>query len=178
LPIPLTRALDTKKVALGEQLFHEPRLSQDNTVSCASCHDLKTGGTDRKKFSTGIHGAIGSVNAPTVFNSSLHFKLFWDGRANTLEEQVEGPLLSVIEMGANWPDVIRRLKADAVYHTAFSDIYPEGVTRKTIKDALATFERSLITPNARFDRFLRGDDNALIQSPKSAQRRLNPTVFP
>lgn len=161
VPIPLNIALDTKKVALGEKLFHEPRLSQDNSVSCASCHNLQTGGTDRKQFSTGIHGAIGSLNAPTVFNTSLHFKLFWDGRANTLEDQIEGPLLSSIEMGTNWSAVIRQLTAEPMYYTAFCQIYPEGVTRQTVKDALATFERSLMTPNSRFDQFLRGDNSVL-----------------
>lgn len=103
-PISAAAGLDPKKVALGEKLFHEPQLSRDNKVSCATCHDLKTGGVDNKARSVGVKGAEGDINSPTVFNSSLNFKQFWDGRTDTLEEQVDGPIENPKEMNMTYPD--------------------------------------------------------------------------
>ncbi len=91
-PIPLTVQLDRAKVGLGRRLFHETRLSRNDSVSCASCHSLDLGGTDQREVSVGIDGALGDMNAPTVFNSGFNFKQFWDGRASSLEEQVDGPV--------------------------------------------------------------------------------------
>ncbi len=160
-PLPQRLELNADKVALGEKLFHEPRFSRDNTIACASCHNLATGGVDQKMHSTGVDGAEGSINAPTVFNSGYNLKQFWDGRAETLEEQIDGPLQAANEMGARWSETIRKLQADPIYASAFSSLYPEGVTIHTIKDAIATFESSLSTPDSRFDRFLRGEPNVL-----------------
>src|SRR5512145_1251476 len=92
LPLPPAPALPPQQVALGERLFRDPRLSHDNSISCASCHDLGKGGSDRSRYSVGIHGAVGNVNAPTVFNVGLNIAQFWDGRARTLEEQAAGPV--------------------------------------------------------------------------------------
>jgi cytochrome c peroxidase len=103
-PIESLPGLDSRKVALGRKLFHDPQLSHDNQLSCAHCHNLKTGGTDHKAFSTGINGAVGIINAPTVLNSGFNFSQFWDGRAATLENQIDGPLQSEIEMGSTWPE--------------------------------------------------------------------------
>lgn len=160
-PIPLASHLDRNKVALGQRLFNDTRLSADDTVSCASCHDLARGGVDRLPRSTGIGGAAGTINAPTVFNSGFNFRQFWDGRAATLEDQIDGPVQNPKEMGAAWPDVIARLEKDAAYRRDFAALYPAGIRRETVKDAIATFERSLVTPNGRFDRFLRGERNAI-----------------
>jgi cytochrome c peroxidase len=145
-PIPLHIDLDDKKVALGEQLFHDPRLSHNNRVACAHCHSLLTGGTDRLRRSLGINGAVGDINAPTVFNSGFNFTQFWDGRAATLEAQIDGPTHAPKEMGSNWPEIVSKLAQDASYGAAFSALYAEGIQSHTIKDALATFERSLYTP--------------------------------
>jgi len=160
-PLPLTVNADPRKVALGEKLFHEKMLSQNNTVSCASCHNLKKGGVDGRPRSVGMTGDIVDFNSPTVFNSGFNFKQFWDGRANTLEEQVEGPVTAAAEMGSNWNEVLRKLRASPEYVKAFNAVYTGGVQRDNVKDAIATFERSLITPNARFDRYLRGDRTAI-----------------
>lgn len=160
-PIPLQVKLDRHKVKLGEQLFHDPQLSRDNTISCASCHNLKTGGTDRLVRSVGINGAVGSINSPTVFNSAFNFKQFWDGRAENLKEQIEGPITSELEMGSNWPQIVRKLKQSSDYALLFGQLYPDGINRDNIKDALNEFERSLYTPNSRFDKFLRGKKEAL-----------------
>lgn len=160
-PIPREIFLDERKISLGESLFHDPRLSHDDTVSCANCHQLDQGGDDGRARSFGIGGAEGLANAPTVFNSGLNFVQFWDGRAATLEEQIDGPVHNSFEMGSNWPEIIGKLKRDPDYVAAFERIYEDGIQSDTIKDAIATFERSLITPNSRFDRFLLGDADAI-----------------
>jgi cytochrome c peroxidase len=160
-PIPLVSNLDLRKVDLGRRLFNDKQLSRDNTISCASCHDLAHGGADGLPHSVGIGGAVGPINAPSVFNSGFNFRQFWDGRAATLEEQVDGPVQNPREMGANWPDVIAKLEKDAAYRRDFAALYDAGIQRASIKDAIATFERSLTTPNGKFDRFLRGEKNAL-----------------
>jgi cytochrome c peroxidase len=159
-PLPDYPDLDPRKVALGEQLFHDTRLSADDTLSCASCHDMDKGGVDRVAHSRGIGGAAGNLNAPTVFNSGFNFRQFWDGRAASLEEQAAGPVHNPIEMGSSWPQVLDKLKRDKHYLAAFAELYPDGLQSHNIQDAIAAFERSLVTPS-RFDRFLRGERGAL-----------------
>jgi cytochrome c peroxidase len=170
LPIPLHLDQDQRKVALGERLFSEPQLSRDDSVACVSCHDLALGGTDHRPRSIGIGGAVGEVNAPTVLNSDLNFRQFWDGRARTLEEQIDGPVHAEGEMGSEWPTVIGKLERSGVYQRAFSAIYPDGITERNVKDAIATFERSLYTPDARFDRFLRGNHEAITADEREGYR--------
>lgn len=160
-PLPLDIKLDARKVALGRRLFGDTRLSHDNTVSCASCHALDRGGVDGLPHSVGINGAVGGINAPTVLNSGFNFRQFWDGRAATLEDQIDGPVQHPKEMGASWPEVVAALARDDGYRADFAALYKQGVSPESIKDAIATFERSLVTPNAKFDRFLRGQHNAL-----------------
>lgn len=170
-PIPLAVSLDARKVALGRTLFHEPMLSHKNTVSCASCHDLLKGGADQRVHSIGSDELEGSINAPTVFNSAGNFKQFWDGRAARLEEQIDGPIQAASEMGSTWNEVVAKLRASPAYPGPFKAIYPDGIQPGNIKDALAEFERSLITPNSRFDKFLRGDDSALTTDEKEGWRK-------
>lgn len=160
-PIPLTLSLDRAKVALGERLFNDPRLSGDHSISCSTCHDLANGGEDGLPQSIGIGGAKGAINAPTVFNSGFNFRQFWDGRAATLEDQIDGPVQNPKEMGATWPVVIASLKEDATYRLDFGEMYPEGINPASVKNAIATFERSLTTPNSKFDQFLRGQHESL-----------------
>jgi cytochrome c peroxidase len=160
-PIPLAVKLDDRKVSLGEMLYKDRRLSHDNTISCASCHDLRKGGTDQVKTSTGINGVLGPINSPTTFNSGYFFSQFWDGRAKDLAEQAAGPVHNPIEMGSNWQEVIGKLSKDPSYVRDFDRIYPNGIQGENIADAIAEYEKSLITPNSRFDKFLRGDMKAL-----------------
>lgn len=160
-PLPERVDLDARRVALGQQLFHDVRLSGDDSVSCASCHALAAGGVDHRAHSVGIRGGVGAVNAPTVYNSGFNLAQFWDGRAPTLEAQIDGPVQHPLEMGSSWAQVLVKLRADAALVQRFADLYPKGLDVESIKDAIATFERSLITPNSRFDRFLRGDPAAL-----------------
>jgi cytochrome c peroxidase len=169
-PLPLASALDQRKVELGRRLFHEVKLSGDGSISCASCHSLASGGVDRLPRSRGIGGKEGVINAPTVFNSGSNFRQFWDGRAETLEEQVNGPLQNSAEMGGTWPQALAVLAGDSTYAGEFAAIYPDGIQPKNIRDAIATFERSLATPNSRFDRFLRGDRAALNENERDWYR--------
>lgn len=159
-PLEAPTGLDLRKVELGRRLFLDPRLSRDNTISCASCHNLAQGGTDGLPHSVGVGGATGEVNAPTVYNTDLNLRQFWDGRAADLEEQVDGPLNNPVEMASNWPEVIRKLDA-LPYRDDFRHLYGGDPTPETVRDAIGIFERSLITVNSRFDRWLRGDDRIL-----------------
>jgi cytochrome c peroxidase len=161
-PLPLHQAnLDQRLVDLGDRLFHDPRLSQDNTISCASCHLLSTGGIDREPVSVGVGGVKGGINAPTVYNSSFNFSQFWDGRAGTLEEQAAGPVHNPVEMNSNWDEVIGKLSDDPNMLQAFDSSFKDGITPDNIVLAIAEFERSLVTPNSPFDQWLMGNDDAL-----------------
>ena len=161
--LPAKVILPAEKVSLGQRLFNDPRLSHDDSISCASCHDLNRGGTDRLPVSVGIAGTVGPFNTPTVFNSGFNFAQFWDGRAATLEEQLAGPVHNPTEMGSNWQEIIAKLNTDREYRTVFEGIYEDGMTPANIADAIATFERSLITPDSRFDSYLQGNREALTQ---------------
>ncbi len=160
-PLPQSLKLDAKRVVLGKILFHDTRLSKDNSTSCASCHSLEKGGTDNLARSIGINGAIGSINAPTVLNSGFNFVQFWDGRAVTLEEQVASPIHNMTEMGSNWQEIIKKLSSDKQLTRKFRHAYIGGLTSENIQDAIASYERALITPNSPFDKFLRGDLSAM-----------------
>ncbi|MDT8375606.1 MAG: cytochrome-c peroxidase [Mariprofundaceae bacterium] len=170
LPLSVPAGLDAEKVALGEKLFHEPRLSADNSISCAHCHSLDRAGVDGLPRSFGINGEEGEINTPTVFNSGLHIAQFWDGRAVTLEDQIDGPVHNPKEMGSGWPQIIRKLEADPGYVSAFSRLYPDGMSSENIKGAIATFERSLVTTSAPFDRYLRGEEEAISAGAKKGYR--------
>jgi cytochrome c peroxidase len=165
-PIPLHIDLDEKKVTLGEKLFRDVRLSSDKKVACISCHGFDTGGVDRMTRSRGVKGQLNLVNTPTVFNSGFNFKLDWDGKHENLFINVDGPLLSPIIMGGKWEEIIPMLRSSPDYVKAFAKAYPDGITKDNVRDAIATFEESLYTPNSRFDQFLRGKSNALTQEEK------------
>lgn len=161
-PVPDSVPYDAAKAALGDLLYHDTRLSADGTVSCATCHDLATGGVDNKRYSEGIGGQFGGVNAPTVYNSCFNFVQFWDGRAATLAEQAGGPPLNPVEMGCkSFDEIVARLAKDKAFVKKFNAVYPEGLSQETITDAIAEFEKTLVTPNSPFDRYLKGDKDAL-----------------
>jgi cytochrome c peroxidase len=152
-PLPQPGHLDDK-AELGRQLFFDKRLSIDGTVACASCHNLSKGGDDSPSaVSKGVFGRIGSRNAPTVWNASLNNFFFWDGRAKSLEEQAKGPLTNPVEMGN--PDM-----ASLVARLNGMKAYP-GITEEKLLSAIAAFERTLITPNSRLDKYLNGNNGAL-----------------
>ena len=170
---PLARppAQDKQRVALGSKLFSDPRLSIDGTVSCSSCHILTRGGQDGQRVSRGVHGESGSVNAPSIFNSGFNFVQFWDGRAASLEDQVSGPLTSPTEMASNWSHTLAFLENDAQYSAAFRATFSNGIDEANVRSAIASFERTLNTPDARFDRWLRGEEQALTSVEKAGYER-------
>ncbi len=161
-PIPDSVAHDPKKAALGEMLYNDTRLSADGTISCASCHGIDMGGVDNERYSDGIGGQLGGVNAPTVFNACFNFAQFWDGRAATLAEQAGGPPLNPVEMGCkSFDEIVTRLSKDKAFVTKFLAVYPEGLNMATITNAIEEYEKTLVTPNSPFDKYLKGDKNAM-----------------
>ncbi|MVV52153.1 cytochrome B6 [Pseudomonas sp. PB120] len=170
-PLPPVPQLDPQRVELGRLLFNEPRLSVNGSLSCASCHRLESGGADNKAFSIGFNGLPVAVNTPSVFNASLNFRQFWNGRARTLEDQVFEVVQSPDEMGSNWEHVVRTLSADPAYQTSFGDAYPDGVTLGNVQNALASYERTLISANSRFDQYLQGNTDILTTDEKYGYQR-------
>ena len=161
-PIDQVLEYDAAKAALGFALFHDTRLSVDNTVSCASCHALETAGVDNHQYSHGVDDQLGGVNAPTVYNAVYNFVQFWDGRAKTLADQAAGPPLNPVEMASeSFDQIIGKLKADKKFVREFNAVYPDGLTAENLTDAIEQFERTLVTPNSAFDKWLRGDDEAI-----------------
>ena len=162
-PILPATDINEEKAKLGFALYHDTRLSVDNTVSCASCHGLDTGGVDNHQYSHGVEDRMGGVNAPTVYNAVYNFVQFWDGRAATLAEQAAGPPLNPVEMASlSFDQIAAKLSADARYVAQFRALYPgQGITEATITDAIEEFERTLTTPNSRFDKWLLGDKEAI-----------------
>ena len=169
-PIPQSMEVEKEKAALGKQLFFDPILSKDGTISCATCHDLQNGGDDGLQFSFGIDGKRGNINAPTVYNAVFNFRQFWDGRAKNLEEQAMGPINNPVEMGHDIRKVAEKLKKSPAYNKRFHILYRDGVTAENIANAIAEYEKSLITPNAPFDKYLKGDENAISEEAKEGFR--------
>lgn len=154
--------LSPERVALGERLYHDPNLSLDGTISCASCHDIAAGGDDGLAVSPGVGGHLGGVNSPTTLNSHLNFAQFWDGRAETLEDQAAGPIMNPVEMANTFENVIGYLQSEESYVEGFNAAFEDGtISEETVTSAIADYERTLTTPNGPFDRWLRGEDDAM-----------------
>jgi cytochrome c peroxidase len=170
VPIPLEIDVDRDKAALGERLFHDPRLSHDDALACVSCHDLERGGDDGLPLSRTNDGRPGMINAPTVFNSVLNFRLGWRGNYRRLDDQIEADLYDPKLMNTSWGELLPKLRAETGYTVDFRRIYEDGVTKENILDALSAFHRSLLTPNARFDQYLRGREDALSDDEKRGYR--------
>lgn len=165
-PIPINISIDSNKVALGEKLFQDVRLSSDNRVSCLSCHSFSQGGADRRSHSIGINGARTEVNSPTVFNARFNFRFNWDGEFDNLFDHLNALMTNPTTMGIQWQQTIQSLQKVPDYVRSFNHIYSDGLTQTNIKDAIVAYELSLYTPNARFDRFLGGDTQALTAAEK------------
>ena len=162
-PIPEQLELNLQKTALGEKLFNDINLSANSTISCASCHNLSKGGADNTPTSIGIHGQQGIINAPTVYNAGFNFAQTWNGQTQSLNEHILLPLFNPIEMGnTDWLKILEYLNGSTEYQTLFENLYMTlPITKDNMIDAIVEFERSLITPNSRFDRYLKGDSQAL-----------------
>ena len=165
-PLMAPAGVNDAKAQLGRALFHDVRLSKDNSISCASCHNVAEGGDDGLKTAVGIDNQVGVLNTPTVLNSGLLIAQFWDGRVDTLEQQVSGPVHNPIEMGSNWGEVIQKLKKDQALVKQFQKVYSDGVSEDAIIDAIAHYERALVTVNSPFDRYLKGETNAITDEAK------------
>jgi cytochrome c peroxidase len=161
VPLPLHVAADPARVALGERLFHDVRLSGDNAMACATCHRLEHGGADGLPRAMTVTGTLLPRNTPTIFNVAFNTAYNWDGVVRTLEAHAERVLLSPSLMHTTWPALLAKLRTIPDYQVAFTTLYPGGLTPAHVLDALATYERSLVTPNARFDRYLRNQPEAL-----------------
>lgn len=160
-PIVEFVAVDPSKVKLGERLFSDPRLSRDNTRSCSSCHDISTNGASKNRHDTGLDGTSLQLNTSTVFNASLSFRVGWEGKFRTLESHAVASLKSPQTLGASIPDIVARLDADADLRREFVAAYDHEPDAENVLDALSNFERSLVTPGSRFDRWLAGDAAAM-----------------
>jgi len=150
------------KVELGKKLFFDPRLSKSGGISCNSCHNLSMGGSDNLKASIGHKWQQGSINSPTVLNSSMNIAQFWDGRAKDLREQAGGPIANPAEMAFTHELAIQVLSSIPAYRAEFKRVFgKDEITIDAVTQALAAFEETLVTPNSRFDQWLRGDHKAL-----------------
>ena len=162
-PIPSPPAADPLKLALGERLFTDPRLSANGTLTCASCHDIHANGAGRGPRKAALDGSK-SIDTLTVFNAALSFRLNWEGNYRTLDAQAESSLENPVNLNTSVDEVVRKLNADPQTVEEFRAAYGGAPNRDSFLDALVTFERSLVTPGSRFDRWLGGDDSALSDS--------------
>ncbi len=162
-PAPADNPVTTAKVELGKTLYFDPRLSVNGTQSCNSCHNVMAGGDDNRAFSQGATGKLGGRSAPTVWNAAFQSVQFWDGRAESLEAQAAGPITNPVEMGMPSAKAAEdRLKQIPGYKALFKQAFgTEEITMDLITKAIASYERTLITPNSPYDRFVKGDKQAL-----------------
>ncbi len=162
-PAPANNPTTAQKVTLGQILFHDPRMSSSGTVSCASCHNTMLGGEDNRGGSVGVGGQVGGRSAPTVWNAAFNDVQFWDGRAASLEDQAAGPVTNPIEMGMkNWDDVVTRLKSIEGYQALFEKAFgKDSISKDNTTKAIAAYERTLITPNSPFDKYVKGNKSAM-----------------
>lgn len=169
LRIPEDNPLTPEKIELGKQLFFDPRLSCDDTTSCATCHDPKKGWSNSLNFATGVRNQVGGRSAPTVINAAYSELQFWDGRAHRLEGQALGPIQNPIEMDHKLEECVKKLNAVPGYKEQFRKVFNSEVTPENIAKAIAAFERTVLSGNAPYDRFKAGDKSALSEA---AQRGL------
>jgi cytochrome c peroxidase len=169
-PVPPAPAIAPEKIRLGEQLFRDPRLSRGNVRACASCHLLDRGGDDDQAHSLGSDRRPLDFNTPTVFNVALDFRLNWRGNFLSLQEQNASALLDPRIMNTSWVELLQKLRDDARYRSAFARAYGGELRSQQVLEALVSFERSLQTPDARFDRYLRGDRAAITRDEEEGYR--------
>lgn len=162
-PIPQKIEFNKAKANLGEMLYFDTRLSKNNEVSCATCHQLEAGGDDNVAFGLSISANQHIINTPTIFNVQFNFRQNWDGSINTLQEQINMVVNSHHAFDNTWNDVITKLAADKVLTKDFQEIYRDGITRDNVVDVIVEFVKTLTTPNSRFDRYLRHEEQVLTE---------------
>lgn len=165
IPTPADNLLSPARIELGRILFHDTRLSGGQDRSCATCHRIEFGYSDGRQLAAGLNGKDLTWNVPGLSNLAWARRLFWDGRASSLEEQSYGPILNADEMAGSWPEITERLLGDPAMTALFTGAFPDAteplVTPQRIVEALAAYQRTLISPPTRFDRFIAGDQRAL-----------------
>lgn len=174
-PVPKDNPMTPAKIELGRKLYFDPRLSKDGTISCNSCHNVMAGGDDNRAVSVGVDAKTGGRSAPTVWNSAFLSVQFWDGRAKSLEEQAKGPLTNPVEMAMPSHDaVMERVKSIPGYVEDFKKAFgaKEAMTIDRLAQAIAAYERTLITPNSPFDRFMKGNKKALSASAQRGMKKV------
>lgn len=159
--IPADNPLTAEKIELGKQLYFDPRLSIDNSISCASCHDPKQGWSNGERFATGVRGQKGDRSAPTIINSGYFHFQFWDGRAQHVEGQALGPIENPVEMDLKLDALVEKLNKIEGYRTQFQNVFGTDVTEDGIAKAIGAFERTILSGNAPYDRYKAGDTTAL-----------------
>ncbi len=159
-PVPVDLPHDKNKIRLGEMLFTDPRLSVDGEYRCTTCHDLRNGGVDHRKNPAVRYGKV-NRNVPTLFNSRFNLAQVWDGRFRSIEEDADATITDPMSFNSTWHLVAQRLQESSNYTSLFKMIYPDGITKNNVLDAIASFVRSMVTINAPFDRYLRGESNAI-----------------
>lgn len=168
--VPKDNELTAAKIELGMQLYFDARLSRDNTVSCASCHDPKKGWSNGDNFATGVRGQRGGRSAPTIINSGYSYFQFWDGRAIQLEGQALGPIQNPIEMDLTMEECVKKLNAIEGYRKQFQSVFGTDVTADGMAKAIASFERTVLSGNAPYDKFKAGDKDALSESAERGRK--------
>jgi cytochrome c peroxidase len=164
-PLPSAVPAHEKRAALGKTLFYDTCLSSDNTLSCASCHNLQTGGIDNRQYPAGIRKILGKVNVPTIYNACFNLYQGWDGHAVSLQAQITDHILDPYVMAnPSFDHVVKKLRKDKAIRSTFEKLYTEGLTEASVADALEVFVKTLITPDCRFDKYLKGDEQRLSES--------------
>ena len=163
-PIPVQIEVNEARAQLGEKLFNDARLSKHQNISCSSCHQLAAGGDDN--VAHGISGSAGQhiINTPSIFNARYNFRQNWDGSSATLQEQIETVISNHHEFDNRWDNVLDLLIQDKTLADEFNQAYKDGLTKNNIIDAIVEFENTLVTPNSRFDRYLRNEDNVMTKN--------------
>lgn len=170
VPVPKDNPMTEAKIALGKQLYFDPRLSRDNTVSCSSCHAPHLGFADGERFATGVGGKMGGRSAPTAINVAYARDLFWDGRAVSLEDQALGPIANPIEMALPVEEAVQRINAIEGYRTQFQAVFGTDATADALAKSLATYERTILSGNSPYDRFKAGDKSALSEAAERGRK--------
>lgn len=160
-PIPLTVEFDKIKASLGETLFFDTRLSKNGQIACASCHQLDAGGDDNMIFGISISADQHIINTPSIFNARYNFRQNWDGSAKTLADQVNMAMSSHHDFNNSWNNVVLKLISDEAFSDSFNKVYNDGITEENLIDAIVEFEKTLVTPDSKFDQHLRSEEDIL-----------------
>lgn len=166
MPVPEDNPMTPEKIALGEKLFKDPILSGDNTVSCMTCHSPDLGFSNGTSVAIGIRAQKGNRNSLSVLNAGYYNSFFWDGRAQTLEEQALGPIQNPIEMDQNLDELIKELKEVKEYQEEFNKVFSDGITKENIAKAIAAYERTIVMDKTPFDEYLAGKEDAISEEAK------------